>query len=118
MADSLSNSNKIIVAAFFSPNPFSTNVLNRSIYKVGFNYGTDPITLQNKQFKAYGVSAGISLPFQFKAEENRPMLMLLHLNIEAGNKTNDISALPTENYFKLFAGISVSGNWFQKRKFD
>ncbi|MEY4876088.1 MAG: hypothetical protein RL708_1237 [Bacteroidota bacterium] len=116
--DSFKNAWKISVGAFFTPDPLATQVLKRCIYKVGVNYGTDALYLRNKQFKAYSVSAGISMPVLYKAEEGRPMYMFVHANIESGVRSTTVSGLINENFFRFNLGATISGNWFQKRKFD
>ncbi len=117
-ADSLKKSWGLAVGGYFSPDPLSTQVLRKSIYKFGFNYGLDPIYLRNKQFNYYSFSGGVSIPFTFKAEENRPMLMFLHLNFETGSHGSTSSGLVNESFFRFNFGVTISGNWYQKRKFD
>jgi hypothetical protein len=116
--DSFKNASKVAVGAFFTPDPTSTQIFRRTIYRVGFNYGTNPLTLRGKQFTAYSFTAGVSMPVLYKAEEGRPMYMFVHANIESGVKTNNVSTLINENFVRFNLGVTISGNWFQKRKFD
>jgi hypothetical protein len=116
--DSLKKSWKLALGGFFSPDPLSTQVFRRAMYKFGFNYGLDPIYLRGKQFNFYSFSAGASLPITIKAEENRPMFMFVHLNFEAGSRGTTSNNLINENYFRINFGLTISGNWYQRRKFD
>jgi len=116
--DSFKNSYKLALGAYFSPDPNSTQIFRRTIYRVGLNYGSNPLMLRGKQFSAYSFTAGVSLPVLYKAEEGRPMYMFVHANIESGVKTNNVSTLINENFFRFNLGVTISGNWFQKRKFD
>jgi hypothetical protein len=116
--DSLKNNWKMGIGAFFTPDPVALQILKRCIYRVGFNYGTDALYLRNQQFSAYSFTAGMSMPVLYKAEENRPMYMFAHFNIESGVSSNKVFGLINQNFLKFNLGVTISGNWFQKRKFD
>ncbi len=116
--DSLRKSWKFAVGGYFCPEPLSAQIFKRTIYKFGFNYGLDPIYLRGQQFNFYSFSAGASIPIAFKAEENRPMFMFLNLNFETGSRGSTSSNLVNEGFFRFNFGITVSGNWYQHRKFD
>jgi hypothetical protein len=116
--DSFKNNYTMALGAFFTPDPLATQILKRCIYKVGVGYGTDPLYLRNKQFNTVHVTVGFSMPVLFKAEEGRPMYMLVHANLESTSKTNSVSTIISENSFRFNIGATISGNWFQKRKYD
>ena len=116
--DSLRKSWKLSVGGYFTPDPLSKQVFKRCIYKVGFNYGLDPIYLRGTQFNYYSFTGGITVPFTIKAEENRPVLVFMHLNFESGTHSSSNTNLISENFFRFNFGITVSGNWYQKRKFE
>ena len=116
--DSLKKSWKLAVGGYFTPDALSSQIFKRTIYKFGFNYGLDPIYLRGNQFNYYSFNAGASIPIAFKAEENRPMFIFIHLNFETGSHGSTTSNLVSENFFRFNFGITVSGNWYQRRKFD
>jgi hypothetical protein len=116
--DSLHNNWKVSIGGFFTPDPIALQILKRCVYRVGVNYGTDALYLRNQQFKAYSFTGGMSLPVLYKAEENRPMYMFAHFNFETGYMTNTALGLINQNFLKFNLGVTISGNWFQKRKYD
>ena len=116
--DSLRKSWRIAVGGQFTPDAFSSHVFKRTIYKFGFNYGLDPIYLRGKQFNYYSFTGGASFPIPITAEGGRKMLMFFHLNFETGSHGSTTANLVNESFFRLNFGITVSGNWYDRRKFD
>jgi hypothetical protein len=111
---SVRNSYKFKFGAQLRPFP-KKNYFSNVAYRAGFFVGRDYIHVQNK-LPVFGISAGLGLPVvnysQLSAAQT--ILNICFEFIRRGNNDN----LLKENLFRLSFGISLSDNWFYKKKYE
>lgn len=117
----LKQSDKLIIGVEYHPktdyNNKNKNILQKSIYRFGFNYGKTAIQIDSTRLKQYGMSFGTSMPLISSRS-----LSMVNLGVEFGKMGTMSSGLIQDNYFKVFLGFSLSpaihDRWFVKRKYD
>jgi hypothetical protein len=87
-------------------------------YRAGFYYGSDYINLANSSKPDYGVSLGAGIPLTLIRTIGGGGFVTLNTGVELGQRGNKTNQSLRENIFRVNIGISMSGSWFQKRKYD
>ena len=125
---------KVAVGGSYLPDPFSSKVMSRLIYKFGAYYSSSYANadftgkLSSKPYE-FGLSAGVSLPISNRNNSGgeTPTVHItaqwIHTNIpyvdnsvyaNQSTKGQIIERTLTENYLKLCVGVSISERWFRK----
>ncbi len=112
--ESLLNSYRIAGGIEYIPNAASYNKYWSKVrYRLGFNYATDPRSLEGEQVSQYALTAGMGLPIVMA----RGQVSFLNLGFEYGRL--GVPDVLTENYFRINLGFTLNDNtWFFKRKFN
>lgn len=91
------------------------NYLNRVVYRFGAFYEKGNLNINGTDINQYGVTAGISLPFQ---KSNAARMSTVDLGVEFGRKGTLQNNLIQQNFFNLKVGINFADKWFQKRIYE
>ena len=94
----------------FDPSVNNLKYWNKLKYRIGFNYNTGFLVLNNEQIDSYFISAGIGLPINTAGTNS---LNISYSYGQEGTTTND---LIQENFHRLTLNLSFVGNWFKERK--
>jgi hypothetical protein len=119
--DAVQNSMKLHVGGQYYPATNSTSLKSYwkfVKYRAGFYYGSDYIKLGNSSRPDYGVTLGTGLPLTSVRAINGGGFVTLNTGVEIGQRGNKTNQSLRENIFRINFGISMSGAWFQKRKYD
>lgn len=99
--------------AQYLPNRFSSSYMNRVQYRVGANYSTSYLVINGKDGpREYGVSAGVGLPIT----NNINNRSIVNIGLQWMRRAPATTAMITENYFMVTAGITFNESWFMKFK--
>ena len=108
--DNLQEAWKIALGGEYTPDPLAVEgFLTRTTYRLGVSTEKCPYLVNGKTVKDTGVNFGFSLP------AGRSSLDIAFKFGKRGNKTDN---LISENYFKVFFGITFNDKWFIRRRFD
>jgi hypothetical protein len=119
--DSLKNNLQLNVGLQIVPNQYSTkNYFSRVRYRMGFTYSDGYLRINNTDIKEYMVSAGFGFPFrrQKNSTATKTPISLLNIGIQAGYRGNVTNNLIRENFVRFTIGLSMTDDWFNKRKYD
>ena len=94
----------------FDPSVNNLKYWNKLKYRIGFNYNTGFLVLNDEQIDSYFISAGIGLPINTAGTNS---LNISYSYGQEGTTTND---LIQENFHRLTLNLSFVGNWFKERK--
>jgi hypothetical protein len=121
--DPLQNTTKLRFGAQYYPAKETTPTTSKNYwrfvkYRTGFFYGNDYVKLNtNRPDYAFTLGAGFPLiPFQNAFRTGQ--YVLLNTGVEIGQRGNKTNLSIRENVFRINIGFSLSGVWFQKRKYD
>jgi len=81
------------------------SVFKRSTYSLGAYYHTENFKLNNNDVVNYGISAGMSIPFNFNLNQ-------LSLGLSYGKRGSVSENGISENVFKFSIGLSVGEFWY------
>lgn len=112
VSDSLANSLSMSLGGSFVPKEgVRPNVLRRTTYLFGLHYYDNYIDIKNTSLKMYGMSFGISVPIRRSGTT-------VNFSVELGQNGTKTNNLIRETYGKIKFGVSISENWFMRRKFE
>ncbi len=77
-------------------------------YRIGANYNTGFLSVENKRINSYFISTGLGLPLSDKAR--------LNIAYSYGKEGTTSNGLIQENFHKITINLSFIGNWFNKSK--
>jgi len=111
--DELSSTNMLTFGGFYRPNYKSIDkYYQRVYYRFGFHYGNNPISIENKRVKDYGISLGFGLPFVFQKK-------ISHANIGFSYGKRGSGTAIEENIVRMSFGFTFNDDeWFIKRKYN
>jgi len=93
------------------------SLLNKLHYRVGFNYTSSQLFVNNTQLTDYGISFGLGIPVTTGNSNTN-----LNLGAKYGSMGTINSGLIKEDYLGVYFGITISpgvyDRWFLKRKYD
>jgi len=119
--DSLKNNLRLNFGLQIIPNQYSTkSFASRVRYRAGLTYSDGYLRLNGQNVNEYMISAGVGLPFRrlrFSAATKMP-ISILNLGIQAGFRGDTKNNLFRENFLRFTIGVSMSDDWFNKRKYD
>lgn len=87
------------------------NYLNRVVYRYGVFYEKGNLTINNTNINQYGITAGVTLPFE---KSNAVRMSGIDLGLELGRKGSLNNNLIMQNFFNVKIGINFADKWFQK----
>ena len=105
-----SNQDIYSLGASFTADPTSYKYWNRVDFRMGLNYNSGYLKVDDKAIDTYTASLGIGLPIGKRS--------LLNISYALGKKGTTESILVKEYVNTLNINISLSDIWFQKRKYD
>ena len=91
------------------------NYLNRVVYRYGVFYEKGNLNINNTNINQYGITAGLTLPFQ---KSNAVRMSSVDLGLELGRKGTLDNNLILQNFFNVKIGINFADKWFQKRVYE
>lgn len=100
----------ISFGASYSVDPKSYKYWKRLDFRMGLNYNSGYLKVDDTKIDTYAASVGIGLPIGKKS--------LLNVSYTFGKKGTTESILIQENVNTLNINISLSDLWFQQRKFN
>jgi hypothetical protein len=109
VTDTLNNRMKIAAGAEYIHKPNGIKYLDRIRWRLGGNYGTSYISVDNKISKDFAITAGIGLPFKTTKS-------VLNINMEYGQFGTTKHSMIRENYFRVGVNFTLNENWFFKPK--
>lgn len=98
------------LGASYSVDPKSYKYWKRVDFRMGLNYNSGYLKVDDTRIDTYAASVGIGLPIGKKS--------LLNVSYTFGNKGTTDSILIQENINTLNINISLSDLWFQQRKYN
>ena len=105
-------SSRISLGGYYTPKFNSvTNYWQRLTYRAGFKYQKTGLMVNNTSINNFGISFGVGFPIGRQ-------LSNLNLGFELGRRGEATNDLVRENYFNFRLGLSLSDQWFRKRKLD
>jgi long-subunit fatty acid transport protein len=100
------------LGGYFIPNYSSfTNYYKRITYRGGIRYENTGLVIQNKSITDFAGNIGLGFPL-------RGSISNLNIGLEIGKRGTKYNNLVEENYVNLSIGLSLSDEWFIKRKYD
>lgn len=91
------------------------NYLNRVVYRFGAFYEKGNLNVNGTNINQYGVTAGVSLPFQ---KSNAAKMSSVDIGLEFGKKGTLDNNLIRQGFLNLKIGINFADKWFQKRIYE
>jgi hypothetical protein len=82
-------------------------------YRIGANYQTGYININNTIISNYAVTAGVGFPVGFGR-----LSSMVNISAQYGQMGTTKNNLIKENYWKINFGFSFSDRWFQKFRYD
>jgi hypothetical protein len=108
---SFSNTVKATIGGEFSPDPSAIGSFwKRVTYRTGFNYETLPYSINGIQVKEIGINFGVSVPVS--------RISSIDVAFKYGRRGSVNETILSEDYFRLYFGVTLNDQWFVKRKFD
>ncbi len=114
--DQLINNWIIRAGGEFTPSLTSTNLWNRSTYRLGFYTGKDYINADGNEYKVQAVTFGFGFSLRRWNSYDRQSTMI-NTAIEFGKRGSNVNNV-TENFFKISLGLSLADLWFSRHKYD
>ena len=110
------DSYRITAGGWYLPNYNDfRNYLNRVVYRYGVFYEKGNVNINNTNINQYGITAGLTLPFQ---KSNAVRMSSVDLGLELGRKGTLKNNLIQQNFFNVKIGINFADKWFQKRVYE
>lgn len=111
-------SNRIALGGFYLPKINSiSSYWNRVTYRAGVSYKNTGLLVDGSgnnsnftEIKDFGISFGLGIPLK--------QLSTVNLGFEYGKRGTTENNLIQENYFNFRLSLSLTDNWFVKRKID
>lgn len=112
----LEDSYRISAGGWYLPNYNDfRNYFNRIIYRYGAFYERGNLKINNTFINQYGISAGVSLPFE---KSSVVKMSSLDLGVELGRRGTLQNNLIQQNFINVKIGINFADKWFQKRVYE
>jgi hypothetical protein len=119
--DAVKNSMKLHVGGQYSPandNTTTNKYWSFVKYRGGFYYGSDYVKIGTSSRPDYGVTLGLGMPLTPVRRLSFGDFVTLNTGVEIGQRGKKTNLSLRENIFRINFGVSMSGAWFQKRKYD
>ncbi|MFN4123258.1 MAG: hypothetical protein ACK4GL_08150 [Flavobacteriales bacterium] len=120
-SDSLKNNLRLNVGVQYIPDVNATKrYASRIRYRAGFTYSDGYLRINNTDIQEYFLSAGLGLPFrrQRNSTATKVPISLLNVALQAGYRGTTSNNLIQERFIRLSFGLSMTDDWFNKRKYD
>ena len=102
----------LALGGFYTPDRNSfESYLKRITYRAGVRLNQSGMVVNEKDINNFGITFGLGLPLGNN-------LSNLNLGFELGKRGTTAADLVEESYFKINVGLSLSDQWFRKRKID
>ncbi len=110
--DQLYDTYRISMGASIIPDVNSiSNILERTEYRIGFEYGKDPRKFQDEQGRYFRISTGFGMPFVFNRQTT-------YLNLGFYYGKDGVPNKMDRTQFGIQVGFTLTDNsWFVKRKY-
>ncbi len=106
------NAVRYSLGGYFIPNYTSySSYFKRITYRGGLRYENTGMVIQNKSINDFAGNIGLGLPL-------RGSISSINIGLEIGKRGTTYYNLVEENYVNLSIGLSLSDEWFIKRKYD
>ena len=106
------NASTIAVGGFIIPDRNSfESYFKRITYRAGLRYANAGMMINDKEVKNLGITFGLGLPLG-RSFSN------LNLGFELGRRGTSAADLIEESYVKINIGLSLSEQWFRKRRIN
>lgn len=115
-SDSLNDSYRISAGGQFTPDYSSLRFFKRVQYRAGIRYNQTYLKLKDTNLKDYGASLGFGVPLKIKGIPR--VIPVITFAVEAGQRGTTNNNLLREQYLRFHFGVTISEEWFLKRKFD
>ncbi|RYY38212.1 MAG: hypothetical protein EOO08_15435 [Chitinophagaceae bacterium] len=114
--DAVTDNVLLRVGGQFVPDPLSLGFFRHTAYRAGFSVGKDYVTAGGN-LPFWSASAGFGIPLGHRNPQYRNQQSMVNLAFEYLNRGNNSNTLK-ENNFRISIGLTLSDNWFVKRKYD
>jgi hypothetical protein len=114
--DSLSDSYRLSAGGQYVADYSSPNILRRINYRAGVRYAQTYLNLRNTPLNDWALTVGFGVPLRIKTPPR--VVPVISLSVEAGRRGTTSENLLKEQYLRFHVGITISEEWFLKRKFD
>ncbi|MCU0418376.1 MAG: hypothetical protein MUC38_01865 [Cyclobacteriaceae bacterium] len=102
---------RLVIGGEFTPDPTALgSYLKRITYRTGASIEKYPYLVNGSAIQDFGINFGLSLPVSRSSS--------LDFGFRTGRRGSLAENLITENYFKMYMGVTFNDQWFIKRKFD
>ncbi len=112
----LKQNQRFAIGAYFVPEKYAVgngSFFKRVNYRIGANYQTGYIQVNNTLVKSYGLSAGLGLPVGVGR-----LSSMVHIGATYGKMGTTQNGLIMENFWRINIGFTFSDKWFQKYRYD
>ena len=107
----VTNGSRLAIGAEITPDAQSLNsLLKRMTYRTGVSVENSPYLINGATLRDIGINFGLSLPV------NR--ISSLDLAVGFGKRGDKNANGLTENYFKIYFGVTFNDQWFIKSRYD
>jgi len=120
--DSVANSAwRVGLGGEVTPDPTATSrgkgkYFSTVTYRLGVYYGTDYISMRDKQLNYMGGTVGMSFPFR-RSNSNYQMGRV-HTALDIGKRGTIENGLAREFYVKFTVALSLNDLWFRRRRLE
>ncbi len=104
--------NVFALGAEYTKNPVSLKYWERINFRAGFNYNSGFLEVDNEAINSYGLSLGLGLPVGTRLGS------YLNISYNVGKRGTTESFLVQDNFSTINLNLTLSGIWFQKRKYN
>ncbi|GAB5565511.1 MAG: outer membrane protein transport protein [Winogradskyella sp.] len=104
--------NVFALGAEYIKNPVSLKYWERINFRAGLNYNSGFLEVDDKKIDSYSLSLGMGLPV------GRRLGSYLNLSYNVGKRGTTESFLVQDNFSTINLNLTLSGIWFQKRKYN
>jgi hypothetical protein len=121
--DTLKNSYSISLGSEFALNPGKDFLsdeekkLKRKYLRAGFTYTMTPLYFSGNQLNDISFSFGYTFPVG-KQNFYKDPLPKLNLALVVGQRGTHKDNLVRDQYFKIYAGLTINDKWFRRRRID
>ena len=117
--DLVTNSWKVRAGIEYFPASYNTPIkkyFNFVRYRFGFNYGPDPVKVNNT-LPEYGFTFGAGFPLKLRRGYYETQSSMLNTALEIGSRGDSKSNI-RESTVRLSIGLSLADLWFRRRQYD
>lgn len=112
----LKQNQRFALGAYFVPEKYAVgngSFFRRVNYRMGLNYQTGYVQVNNTLIESYSISAGLGLPVGVGR-----LSSMVHLGATYGKMGTTQNGLIMENFWRFNIGFTFSDKWFQKFRYD